>query len=560
MADACAAGGGTVFFPKGVYLCDAAPTPGTYNSILNIPYTGGVLTGDSSVSLRLLGEVRPAHGVVNAFDDFKAATIKTTRTTDTSPAALMAGNSYRGEGFVDYTVRNGTKLTIENLNFRLPDDPKIHGLRMEGMGEVRFESVNVIAGNSLPTHGTVALWTPDSENWGENCVDYVLVSGFDTGVRTSEHLFSRQILAVACKVGVDFGAAIYTSYANIQIINCIDGIKFSGIHPVDLLVVNEHAPSGPFSAVHDISDATNNGVGTIRHLVGNGGLGTFTPATMLGGTGLTIIETFTGDIKLATTAGAGGSTLGAIITGKGTVPTGGTTGQALRKVDNTNYNVAWGSGLPADGATSGKLVQSNGSLWAASTQTWPTTNTAGYSVRGDGTNYSAYPLQLSNASVASVSAGYAADTYLAGSSIAVAAGDFKAKGIYHCVFDMVKTAAGTATPIIIVRVGTLGTTGDAAQLTFTFGAGTAVADTGMFELWVNWRTVGSGTAAVVQGICKGIHNLATTGLFNNAAVWTIVGTPSAGFNSSTATIMGVSFNGGASFSGTNTLVQASITQ
>jgi hypothetical protein len=165
-----------------------------------------------------------------------------------------------------------------------------------------------------------------------------------------------------------------------------------------------------------------------------------------------------------------------------------------------------------------------------------------------------------NSSISSVSAGYAADTYLAGSNTVVTAGGFKAKGQYHCVFDMVKTGAGTATPIITVRIGTAGTTADTARLTFTFGAGTGVIDTGTFDLWVNFRTVGAGTSAVVQGICIGRHNLATTGLFNNADVWTIVGTPSAGFDSSAATTIGVSFNGGTSFSGTNTVVQATLNQ
>ena len=124
----------------------------------------------------------------------------------------------------------------------------------------------------------------------------------------------------------------------------------------------------------------------------------------------------------------------------------------------------------------------------------------------------------------------------------VAAGDFKQKGQYRCVFDLVKSA-GTGAIVISVRIGTAGTTSDTAQLTFTFGSGTSVADTGVFDVVVNWRTVGSGTSAVVQGICRGTHNLATTGLFNNAAGWIIIGTPSGGFNSSAATTIGLSVNG-----------------
>jgi hypothetical protein len=152
-----------------------------------------------------------------------------------------------------------------------------------------------------------------------------------------------------------------------------------------------------------------------------------------------------------------------------------------------------------------------------------------------------------------------ADTYLVNSNVTVAAGDFKAKGQYRCLFDMAKTA-GTGAIVITVRIGSVGGIGDSATLTFTFGAGTSVADTGVFEVIMNWRSVGSGTSAVVQGICRATHNLATTGLFNNAADWTIVATTSSGFNSTTATSIGLSFNGSTAFAGSNTLVQASLLQ
>lgn len=166
---------------------------------------------------------------------------------------------------------------------------------------------------------------------------------------------------------------------------------------------------------------------------------------------------------------------------------------------------------------------------------------------------------LSNGSVAAVSAAYATDTYLAGSAITIpVAGGWKVATLYSCQFDMVKTAAGVAAFTVIVRMGTLGTTGDAAILTLAFAAGTAVADTGLFELLVNFRTVGAGTSAVIQGMLQGVHHLAATGLHTTGAsgIGIILGT-SAGFASTTQTIIGISVNGGASFAGTNTLVQAS---
>src|SRR5260370_21392028 len=59
-------------------------------------------------------------------------------------------------------------------------------------------------------------------------------------------------------------------------------------------------------------------------------------------------------------------------------------------------------------------------------------------------------------STATVSAGYATDTYLAGSGIAIPTGGFIAGARYGCVFDMVKTAAGTAAFTVTLRIGTAG--------------------------------------------------------------------------------------------------------
>jgi hypothetical protein len=162
-------------------------------------------------------------------------------------------------------------------------------------------------------------------------------------------------------------------------------------------------------------------------------------------------------------------------------------------------------------------------------------------------------------STATVSAGFAANTYMAGSGIAVpATGAFVAGSSYHAVFDMVKTAAGTATPIITVVIGTAGTTGDAARLTFTFGVGTAVVDTALIEVWAHFRTVGSGTAAVLVGVCTITHALAATGITTTGASGAgQIAVVSAGFDSTPANQkIGVCFNGGSLFSGTCTLVEA----
>jgi hypothetical protein len=164
----------------------------------------------------------------------------------------------------------------------------------------------------------------------------------------------------------------------------------------------------------------------------------------------------------------------------------------------------------------------------------------------------------SNASASTASAGFATDTYLVGSAVPVPLNGFLSGMRYVCTFDMVKTAAGTATPAAVVRIGTTGTTADAAILTFTFAAGTAAVDTGTFVVTAHFRL--SGTAAVLVGTCECRHALAATGLTSTGASGQgQIAVVSSAFDSTRANLfIGVSFNGGASFSGTNTLVEAEL--
>jgi hypothetical protein len=264
---------------------------------------------------------------------------------------------------------NNVMLKIVNMSFIVPDNPSLHGVRLDGIGWTQLDNVRVftVSGTVQPTHATVGLWLPASQNFSINSANNVTVAGFDTGIRTGEHLRAPMIQVINALTGVEFTDGIYPSWANIQIINCVEGIRFSGYHPVDLLVEAEHAPSGWQVAAHDLTDASNFGTGSVRFMIGQGGAGAATNApAILGGTGLTITDLYAGNINLNTTYGAAGA--GSTITGKGTVKTGGTTGQVLSKASNTNYDLVWntisgGGNVSNTGTpTSGQLA-----LWTAAT-------------------------------------------------------------------------------------------------------------------------------------------------------------------------------------------------
>jgi len=160
-------------------------------------------------------------------------------------------------------------------------------------------------------------------------------------------------------------------------------------------------------------------------------------------------------------------------------------------------------------------------------------------VRGAGALY--------NFSTANQGAGFASDTYATGSNILIPSQGLRAGSIYSCELMFSKTAAGTATPAINLRFGTAGTTADTSRGTFTFSAGTAATD--QFKLYIRalFRTVGSGTSAVIASSCA-VDSQPTTGFTSLLhAIWQV----SAGFDSTVANSqIGVSVNGGASASWT----------
>lgn len=174
----------------------------------------------------------------------------------------------------------------------------------------------------------------------------------------------------------------------------------------------------------------------------------------------------------------------------------------------------------------------------------------------DGVLKSQTPIAIYNQSTAAQGAGFASDTYLTGSYCVFPVAP-KVGTRYRLTFDVTKTAAGTATPIITLRTGTAGTTSDTSRGTLTFAAGTAAASTARFDVIVSFRSVGSGTSATIQANAT-CQNTGTTGVIG-AASGCVNLSGASGFNSTTADLgIGASFNGGTSASMTVQLVAAEL--
>lgn len=148
-----------------------------------------------------------------------------------------------------------------------------------------------------------------------------------------------------------------------------------------------------------------------------------------------------------------------------------------------------------------------------------------------------------NFSTAAQGAGFSTDTYVTGSNILIPAQRPRAGTRFKCEIALSKTAASTAAAVVNLRYGTNASTADTALCAFTLSAQTAATDQARFTVTGLYRSVGSGTSAVIQGVLS-LQSQPTTG-FSSLLKSVLV--TSAGHDSTTAnTYLGVSMNGGAS--------------
>lgn len=163
----------------------------------------------------------------------------------------------------------------------------------------------------------------------------------------------------------------------------------------------------------------------------------------------------------------------------------------------------------------------------------------------------------SNISTADQGPGFAADTYLANSSVSVPQGRVKVGSVYRCRFYASKTAAGTAAFVLTLRVGTTASLTDAARLTLTNNIPqTANIDDGVFEVTGAFRTAGA--SATIFGVADVGHRLNATG-FATVANPVIAGLGTAFDVTGAGLFIGLSVNGGTAAAWTVRLVEAQLT-
>lgn len=136
-----------------------------------------------------------------------------------------------------------------------------------------------------------------------------------------------------------------------------------------------------------------------------------------------------------------------------------------------------------------------------------------------------------------------ADTYLSGSSLNIST-RIQVGSIFRWKLIFSKSAAGIATPIFNVRVGTAGSVADSAKATFTGVAQTAVIDKGWADIEVICRDASA--TGNISCAMRFQHNLTTTGLAIQAQEQLFQATSGATDFTASGLIIGLSVNPGAS--------------
>lgn len=124
---------------------------------------------------------------------------------------------------------------------------------------------------------------------------------------------------------------------------------------------------------------------------------------------------------------------------------------------------------------------------------------------------------IRNASTGDQTINSATTAYVTSSNISMPTAKLRIGTVLRWRMVITKTGAGTtAGNVVIVKLGTTGTTSDTSVITFTMGTPTGVIDTAFFDIEVVCRGPLSSSGVLVGGL-RMTHNLTATGFSTLAA-------------------------------------------
>lgn len=268
--DACfAAGGGTIFFPPGIYQLDGAlQDTGTYNSQLEIPHND-FDPGVGALSIRFLGS-GPSTPITDSHDAGAILRSSWDGSISGNPAIISAGTHDLdiGDDF------NWVFVSFEQIEIRAHTNPKLTAIDMTAAVSLHWSqlTVGVEYGASPsfddPTNANAigidmpwgALSQPGDGGTG------LYIDGYYIGIRPSEQMVADIISVSRCAQGAQFRGQHdspahlrhATNVGRIEVFYCIRGLVFTGDDRwVSIALACFEHDDSPFETVYDIDDGSN---------------------------------------------------------------------------------------------------------------------------------------------------------------------------------------------------------------------------------------------------------------------------------------------------------------
>lgn len=262
---AASAGGGVVYFPRGVYVIGGAlQDTSRSNAQLLLPRIDCPDTEQITIELRGEFAPPPVMSVVGAspLPDGHSV-IKGTLNTASGTAPSLIGAWGPSGTYEDFTHLH---LVVRDLTFRLPSNPALTACNFEKVVSVDIDRLIVDCGNYYiqgltepTTSASVALRLPANNNGANTRIGTSDVVGFYTGYLFGEHSLGENVKAWGCKIAAKFVASNHASYfSRFMAVHCEKVLTATGNHYVDFGQLNiEHATTGWWVTDYDIDDTSN---------------------------------------------------------------------------------------------------------------------------------------------------------------------------------------------------------------------------------------------------------------------------------------------------------------
>jgi hypothetical protein len=274
-SDACeAAGGGVVWFPRGIYVINGA-LQDTSRSNAQLLFPRRHVVNAAPITVLWLGESPPAWQPTVSASTVPVITggvvLKCTlNTTGGSQPCCIGAWGPSGSALNISSVR----ASMRNITVRMPVNPVLTAIDLSHCSQCDLDDVSVDAGqytvSNIPTPTTatsVGVKLPFSSNGAFTRVGTLGIVGFYNAIQIWEHAQISDLGVFGCLNGLLFEAAQYHSswVGRVDVVHVKYPIVGNGAHCVHIGVVNhERQASGNFTTVNDVYDPSSYLRGSLR--------------------------------------------------------------------------------------------------------------------------------------------------------------------------------------------------------------------------------------------------------------------------------------------------------